>query len=71
MSVFLLLRVGLVLGGFAFLFSLRKRLAQKQIKLAGTENLQEVKYLIAWLVCTIAWGIVSIFLMVLWFLNNR
>ncbi|GAA0302045.1 hypothetical protein GGQ92_002287 [Gracilibacillus halotolerans] len=74
MDLSLWITIGFITGGFAILFSMKKRMESKVAFITantGDEgNSAKASSVIWWVASTTVWGIVSMFFIVWWFYNH-
>ncbi|WP_280771641.1 hypothetical protein [Salipaludibacillus daqingensis] len=74
MDLFLWITLGLIIIGFLILFSMKRSMESKLAfiiaNMDSEESSRKTKSIVWWIVSTIAWGIVSIILIV-WSFHNH
>ncbi|OZU87054.1 hypothetical protein CIL03_18670 [Virgibacillus indicus] len=74
MDSLLWITIGFIISGFVVLFSMKKGMESKlafiKANMESEESSGKTKSIVWWIVSTIAWGIVSIILIVWWFHNH-
>jgi len=73
-DLLLLITFGFMIIGFVILVSMKKNMERKlayiTANMESEESSRKTKSIVWWIVSTVAWGIVSIFLIVWWFHNH-
>ena len=73
MDLLLWVTIGFVIIGFVVVFSMKKGIESKVVfikeNIEDEGNSSKAKSVILWIWCTVAWGVVSMFLVVLCFKN--
>ncbi|WP_117170277.1 hypothetical protein [Paraliobacillus sediminis] len=74
MDLLLWITIGFIITGFVVLVSMKKsmkvKLAFITANLEGEESSRKTRSIVWWIWSTVAWGIVSIILIVWWFHNH-
>ncbi|TSB47491.1 hypothetical protein [Alkalicoccobacillus porphyridii] len=74
MDLLLWITIGFIIIGFVVLISMKKGMERKldviKANKEDEESSTKATSIIWWIISTFAWGIVSMFLIVLWFYNN-
>lgn len=74
MDLLLWITIGFIITGFVVLISMKKGMESKlafiKVNMTDEENSKRAQSIIWWIVCTTAWGIVSMLLIVWWFQNH-
>lgn len=74
MNLLLWIIIGFILIGFVVLVSMKKNMESKLASIKGNmesgESSRKIKSICWWIISTVAWGVVSMILIVWWFQNN-